>query len=424
MSLAAFLASILLSLTTKVAHWVTFLKATFINKLIYQAAQSPSEWLKNTISLAEKHPEQLAKHLLKTFAFYTQSSQAVLFQFENEQGYILKECFNMSFPHKTLAVDKGSFTQHLQMLKGPIALKTLAPELPAALADFAAGWLLVPLFLGQQLYAFVLLADPTQSLKKDMAVHEAFTLFGQQSALLLKHVGQMQSLTIARQFENFNRLSAFMLHDLKNVFAQLQLIQINKQKHQHNPSFVESVYRSIDDIAGKIHYLLSQGKAQKNAPHMESINVAHALEKVIQLTSHQQPIPQLDWQVASKEIIIGGDPNSFVNVLSHLVENAQQATPLDGKVILSVKLENDSLLISIHDTGCGMDPEFVHVNLYRPFVSTKGKEGMGIGVYEAREYAHAVGGKLMIESLKGNGSTFQLQFPLAPKFLHPVAALP
>ncbi len=40
--------------------------------------------------------------------------------------------------------------------------------------------------------------------------------------------------------------------------------------------------------------------------------------------------------------------------------------------------------------------------------------GMGIGVYEAREYLHSVGGKLTVETIKDKGSIFRLEFPLAP----------
>lgn len=136
------------------------------------------------------------------------------------------------------------------------------------------------------------------------------------------------------------------------------------------------------------------------------------LKKAIELTVHRQPVPRLDWQVETEDVTVKGDDERFVNILCHLIENAQQATPEDGEVVLSVKLEKQKLLIGIKDTGCGMDPEFIHSSLYKPFVTTKEEKGTGIGVYEAREYIYALGGKFFVKSEKNKGSTFNLEIPL------------
>lgn len=420
MTLAALFGSFITLLATSL-NQLKWLK-TWIASHFAKKGNDSIEWFSKTTSfLLKQEPQQLASHILKTFAQLTASNQAILFQLEREQGYLLKECWNAIPANKTIYIEQDAFIDYVNLVRKPFILNSVAALIPADLQTLAQEWLLVPLFLADQLYAFILLAGSTDSVKMEALSHQAVMAFGQQSALFLKHAEQTQALAVARQFENFNRLTAFTLHDLKNVHAQLKLIQINKEKHQHHPAFMASVYRSIEESAEKIARLLMQGREQKEAALNKNINVVTALQKVVQLTSHHQPVPQLDWQVDT-DISIAGDENNFINVLCHLVENAQQATPLDGKVVLSAKLENQSLLISIHDTGCGMDPEFVHVNLYKPFFSTKGEEGMGIGVYEAREYAHAAGGRLMIESLKGIGSTFRLQLPLRPKFLPPVVA--
>ena len=67
----------------------------------------------------------------------------------------------------------------------------------------------------------------------------------------------------------------------------------------------------------------------------------------------------------------------------------------------------------ISDTGSGMSPEFVSERLFRPFDSTKGSQGMGIGAYQAREYVRMLGGQLEVKSALGEGSTFSLRLPLA-----------
>jgi signal transduction histidine kinase len=146
---------------------------------------------------------------------------------------------------------------------------------------------------------------------------------------------------------------------------------------------------------------------------LSKIDVASALNKAIELTVHRQPVPRLDWQAEETAISVMGDDERFVNILCHLIENAQQATPREGEVVLSVRCHNQNLKIDIQDTGCGMDPDFIHSSLYRPFVTTKGEKGTGIGVYEAKEYVSKVGGQLLVRSQKDKGSTFSLEIPLA-----------
>ena len=59
-----------------------------------------------------------------------------------------------------------------------------------------------------------------------------------------------------------------------------------------------------------------------------------------------------------------------------------------------------------------MSPEFIRERLFRPFDSTKGSHAMGIGVYQAREYARMLGGHLEVESIAGKGTTFTLRLPV------------
>ena len=60
-----------------------------------------------------------------------------------------------------------------------------------------------------------------------------------------------------------------------------------------------------------------------------------------------------------------------------------------------------------------MSPEFISERLFRPFDSTKGSQSMGIGAYQAREYARMLGGNLDVQSTVGSGTTFSLHLPVA-----------
>jgi len=71
--------------------------------------------------------------------------------------------------------------------------------------------------------------------------------------------------------------------------------------------------------------------------------------------------------------------------------------------------------LTIVDDGAGMDEEFLRQRLFRPFDSTKGSKGMGIGAYQVREYARAMGGDIEVWSAPGRGTRFCIRLPICPK---------
>ena len=81
----------------------------------------------------------------------------------------------------------------------------------------------------------------------------------------------------------------------------------------------------------------------------------------------------------------------------------------------SIAFPRDRFLDGI-DNGCGMDNKFIAERLFKPFDTTKGNAGMGIGVYEARDYIQKLGGSCTVDSIPGSGTTFTIQLPLAPHF--------
>jgi len=107
------------------------------------------------------------------------------------------------------------------------------------------------------------------------------------------------------------------------------------------------------------------------------------------------------------------EPDRFAAIIGHLVRNAQDATQDDGSIIVRLFKRSDSAIIEIQDTGSGMDREFIKHRLFRPFDSTKGKAGMGIGVYESRDYVHKLGGDIEVISRVGEGTTFRIRLPIS-----------
>ena len=69
--------------------------------------------------------------------------------------------------------------------------------------------------------------------------------------------------------------------------------------------------------------------------------------------------------------------------------------------------------MEVEDDGVGMDEEFLRNRLFKPFDSTKGLTGMGIGVFESREFVRNLGGDIQVSSTPGVGSLFRIVLPCA-----------
>jgi signal transduction histidine kinase len=96
-----------------------------------------------------------------------------------------------------------------------------------------------------------------------------------------------------------------------------------------------------------------------------------------------------------------------------VVRNAQDATPADGRIIVRLFKQNDQAVIEVQDTGSGMDEAFVRTSLFKPFTSTKGNSGMGIGAYETREFIRKLGGEVEVITRLGEGTTFRMRIPIS-----------
>ena len=80
---------------------------------------------------------------------------------------------------------------------------------------------------------------------------------------------------------------------------------------------------------------------------------------------------------------------------------------------LPVRSPNElRVILEIRDSGEGMSEEFIRRRLFKPFDTTKGSSGMGIGVYQAREVVRSLGGDIFVKSTLGVGTTVSSSLPL------------
>ena len=107
-----------------------------------------------------------------------------------------------------------------------------------------------------------------------------------------------------------------------------------------------------------------------------------------------------------------GDESELREVLVNMVFNAVDAMPNGGNLTLAAEDVDDSVVISVGDTGTGMPPE-VKSRIFDPFFTTKGKAGMGLGLAVSFGIIRRHEGSVEVESEVGVGTKFKISLPKA-----------
>ena len=284
-------------------------------------------------------------------------------------------------------------------------------KLPSWIDGLTKGeCLILPLYTGESLAAVMILARPIQ-FTLTWEDTDLLRTVGQQVASHLAEYKAQQRLAESRQFDAYNRLASFIMHDLKNLIAQQLLVVNNAAKHKDNPEFIDDMISTVDNSVKRMSYLLTQLRPEQFAGNRAAVDVADVVSNAVAKVASDRPEPQLN--ISDHKAYVKADPSKLTMVVRHIIKNAQDATPDDGTVVVSVFRKNDQVGISVKDTGVGMDVSFQQQQLFRPFFSTKGSKGMGIGAYQAREFAREAGGDVEVESSLGVGTTFTMWLPAA-----------
>jgi putative PEP-CTERM system histidine kinase len=284
-------------------------------------------------------------------------------------------------------------------------------SVPEEILSHKDRWLLVPISFHSELLGFILLIKPRSPRTINWEDRDLLRTAAQQAGSYLALIRTTRALLEANQFEAFNRLSAFVVHDLKNLIAQLELVVKNAERHKHNPEFMDDAVKTIGNAVRKMSNLLAQlRKGRFERGDNKQFYVEEAVAQAVNQLYHEMPKPNL--RVESDFLRLIADKDRFTAIMVHLIKNAQEATPEEGRIDVTVSEHQGSAVIEIQDTGAGMDEDFINNRLFRPFETTKGNAGMGIGVYETREYIRSLKGSLSVESRLGVGTKFTLRVPL------------
>ncbi|HUL68364.1 MAG TPA: XrtA/PEP-CTERM system histidine kinase PrsK [Burkholderiaceae bacterium] len=375
------------------------------------------EWLRITRALSEASATTTPRLCIRALAELVESPGGALWLRRGDDGFVPTAELNMAL---ATAVEPlyGGLVEFIGRTGWVVDLDEyrarpgayLGFNLPEWLAAIPSAWLVIPLPNAEALSGFVVLARPRVRIELNWEVLDLLKTAGRQVGSYLALLQAGEALLEARKFEAFNRMSAFVVHDLKNLVAQLQLLLHNAQRHRDNPDFQRDMLGTVEHVVGRMNHLMKQlraGATPIESP--QSVDLATIARRVQGIRVRAGGGVELDLDLS---VCVIGHHDRLERVVGHLVQNACDAVGDNSRVRIRVFRDEDEGVVEIADKGVGMTPEFVRDRLFRPFQTTK-KMGMGIGAYESMQYVSNLGGRITVESQPGHGTTVGVRLPLA-----------
>ena len=243
--------------------------------------------------------------------------------------------------------------------------------------------------------------------EEDLELLQTFAVQLAASLLNLKLGERLQS---AKETEAFQNVSAFFIHDLKNLASRLSLTVQNFPLHFDKPEFRADALRVISQSVDKMGEMCNRLSPLRQKVDLKLVetNLNDLVISALEYLQSSIKVPlEKDLQPVPKTLV---DPEEMNKVLTNLLLNATEAVNGGGKIRVMTSLQDKHIILSVSDNGCGMSEEFIAQSLFKPFKTTK-RQGLGIGLFHSKLIVEAHRGKLEVESEEGKGTVFRVVLP-------------
>lgn len=276
-----------------------------------------------------------------------------------------------------------------------------------------------PIFAGTQ-FVGIVLVGPRRGGCHTSEDLDLLTTIGLHAGNALLAARLAVRLGEARELESLNRLSGFVVHDLKNCVTGLSLLLRNAETRMENPEFRKDCLEAIaDSIAAMERTIARVGAARSSSAGSEfgpdeGAGLAAAVRKAIAdvgLAAAGSPV-QVRMAVP-EELAVAVSTGDIALVLRNLLSNAREAMAGAGEI--DVHAESDGkgdVVVRVWDTGPGIPPHLLESDaLFRPFRTTK-EAGLGLGLYQCRAVVQGYGGRICASNGE-KGAVFEVTLPAA-----------
>lgn len=356
---------------------------------------------------------------------------AVLLQRDSQGDFLLAEAKNLSAERFKIS-EKSEFLDWLFILSQPITLddgrfgESPVPEVQSQRDRLRSlGFTVaVPLITKRKLVGLLVLGPKGSGDLFSTVDLELLEAIGNHLSVAIMNAKLSEELVLSKEWEFINKISSFVVHDLKNLVSSLSMVLQNAGANMEKPEFRESMLATIAGTVEKMKVLMNRMTTmprdlQLNLQPQDLNSIVRGVVskiKVYQMAGIQyvedlRPLP-----------LVSVDRDYAERILRNLMVNALEAMGKEGTLRVATRLLEDGSLstageilqfveVEVSDTGTGMDDRFVKHKLFRPFQTTKEK-GLGIGLYQCKEAVEAHGGHIEVRSKEGQGTIFLIRLPV------------
>ncbi len=206
------------------------------------------------------------------------------------------------------------------------------------------------------------------------------------------------------------QLAAGMAHEIKNPMSAIKTFAQYLPEKYADPEFREKFFRivqsEIDRISGIVHQLSDFAKPAP--PRLQLVCCVDLLEDALSLLSGQclKQDVHVSKSFDANSAIVRADPQQLKQVILNLLLNGLEAMAKGGVLEVSTRVQDQELILKIHDTGCGIDP-LHQQSIWDPFFTTK-ERGMGLGLAIVKGIVERHGGRISLSSVPGEGTSVEI----------------
>lgn len=370
------------------------------------------EWLKFIELISDpSQAEELQVRIIRALAEFVDSPAGVLWSLSRGIGYHPTAVWQLPAPREAKLPPEDPF---IAGFRGGSWIQERSPDATDEAWHFASqnAWLAVPLSYRREVVGFVLLDCANHSVTLDWEAFDLLRAAGRQAASYLAEERSTRVLRDSELLNEYSKRFAFVVHDIKNLASQLGLVVSNARRYIDDPNFQRDMLQTIEDAVARMNHLLSQLKveASSRTPRLAD---PHAIVAAVAAALAHGPVT-IETRTDDGDCVVAIDPERLRSALTHLTQNAIEASRPGESVVISTRRHRTLLVIDIVDRGQGMDDTFIRDELFLPFRSTK-SGGSGIGAFQTRELIRMSGGDLEVISEQGAGTTMRILLPLVPE---------
>jgi PAS domain S-box-containing protein len=235
-----------------------------------------------------------------------------------------------------------------------------------------------------------------------------------------------EQLRQAQKMEAVGKLAGGIAHDFNNLMtAVIGYSDLLLPQFESDPRLpkIEAIRDSAVRASDLTRQLLAFGRRQMmQTRDIDLRDVVERMDTLLRRLIGEDV--RLETVFGGEPVIVRADPSQLEQVVMNLAVNARDAMPNGGTLTIAVISDGQTAVLSVLDTGIGMDRETT-ARIYEPFFTTKSMaESSGLGLSTVHGIVGQSGGTIDVESEPGRGTLFTVRLPKAPEAVLPPEPAP